>query len=162
MSLIAKFPTLNSNSTQWLIDSWCTNHFTFYLTSFTSYETISPTILDLEAYSTDQTDSQGSVSLQDFIHYKVVNSLLKCFQHVPDIRNQLLSVSNIVKIEIQKTFVAYATLTRVAGGNKIATGSLSNGMYLLNKMYSTPINTYLISNISPCNQRLSHVSPEGI
>lgn len=52
VSFNATFPTLNLNSTEWEIDSRCTKHFAFDQTAFTSYETISPTILDLGASST--------------------------------------------------------------------------------------------------------------
>eukprot|EP00171_Calliarthron_tuberculosum_P000924 IDg924t1 len=133
----------------------CTKHFTHDRAAFVSYESSTPTLLDLGASSTAQIVGKGSISLELIVKGKRVKCKINDVNHVPGLRYQLLSVSTMAKLGIETKFNASrATLTQKSNRKLLATGSMVNGPYTLDTLLtSTYVDTALVASLNLWHQR---------
>lgn len=137
---------------------------TFNRNAFVSYENIQRSTVDLGADSKAMIVGQGDIVLQVHVNGKSKKCTLKDVKHVPSLRYQLLSVSVMARKGISSLFNnTGVTLTNGSNGQTLATCSILNGLYSLDRNSNRgDADAALLASIDLWHQRLGHVNVAGI
>lgn len=149
---------------KWHVDTGCTRHMTFDRDAFTSYTPLNPHPVEFADNSSVTAVGCGDVILQIKVGSVTKKCVIKDVLHVPTLVYSLLSTSTMARKGFRSIFDDEGVhIVRKDSGLLSATGSLINGLYLLDLANErSSIDRALLSSLQLWHERLGHVHKEGI
>lgn len=145
----------------WILDSCCTSRMTFDHSAFASYITNPPVSEEFGYESNAETIRTGNVILHVFVRGKSLKITLERVKHVPNLRFQLISISEMAGRGMWTTFDdRLSHIIRRKYEKLLSTGSLHKGLYFLDT-FSRPEKP-LSASIGRWHELVAHISTSGI
>ena len=160
--LMAKYEesSVEKNSSNWFVDSGCSNHMTFNKSLFSSYTSGHPSTVSLGNNNKANIAGIGKIEIPILVEGKRVKCTLKNVLHVPDLGYQLLSVPTFDKLGLKTSFES-GRCQISAGSRLLATATMLENLYQLD--VPRPVVKALLSTSLPIwHRRLAHVQPDVI
>ena len=151
-------------SSNWYIDSGCSNHMTHDKSLFSSYTAISrPSSVELGNGNKTPIQGAGTVHVRIKVHGASKLCILTDVYYVPELGYNLMSVPTLDKKGLSTTF-SNKKCHVSRQGTLLATGSMFGNLYKIDIDSSIPIKSRALTaqSLDIWHQRLAHIDPSTI
>lgn len=150
-------------SSDWFIDSGCSNHMTYDKSLFCELSEPPKSIVELGNGNKATITARGTIRINILLDGKSVPCILKNVFLVPELGYQLLSVSTFSKNGLSTTFKNGRCFVE-RGGKVMVTGTLQGSLYKLDVPHCTEeaSHAFISATMRVWHERFAHVNPTTI